>query len=142
MVLVEDVMSTDIVTEDVEESLEAVVGQLLAADVGSVVVVEDGNPTGLVTKTDVLEAAYESGEPLEALSVRPLCKEPLVMVTRDKTIQTVARQMQRQQVKKLPVVENLDVVGIVTLTDIVYHLSDIRTEARRLSGTQSDWESE
>lgn len=136
---VREVMSTDIVTVPVEATLHEAVGRLLANDVGSVVVVTDGNPTGLVTESDALDAAHAAGEPLAAIDLRQFCEGGVVTTAPDRTIQSVARRMADEEVKKLPVMDDLDIVGIVTLTDIVYHLSDIRSEARHLADQHYDW---
>jgi CBS domain-containing protein len=50
--------------------------------------------------------------------------------------------MLAEDVKKLPVLEDLDIVGIVTLTDIVVSLSEIESEARELAERHYDWESD
>lgn len=127
--LVRDVMTTDVVTVDVNATLDEVAANLLEHGIGSVVVVADGTPHGIVTETDVLGAAHDRGEPLADVPVRDLSRPPLVTTDTDRTVQAVARTMADEGVKKVPVTEDLDVVGIVTLTDIVWHLSEFRSEA-------------
>jgi len=135
--LVRDVMSTDVVTVDADATLHEAVGRLLAERVGSVVVVDDGTPAGIVTETDALAAAHERGEPLDAIAVSDLTQSPLVTTTAGRTVQSVARTMADESVKKVVVVDDLDIVGIVTLTDIVWRLADLRKEASDLA--RRDW---
>jgi CBS domain-containing protein len=142
MVFVGDVMTTDIVTIDVDGSLQDAVERLLEHEVGSVVVLKDGEPAGLVTETDALEAAARTGKPLAAIPVEPLCDRPVVTTSPDRTVTHVATRMLEEGVKKFPVLDDLDIVGIVTLTDIVVHLSDIRSEAQELAEQHYDWESD
>lgn len=127
--LVREVMTTDVVTVDANATLGEVVSSLLGHGIGSVVVVADGTPHGIVTETDVLAAARDRGEPLAEIPVRDLSHPPLVTTDPDRTVQAVARTMTEEEVKKVPVTEGLDIVGIVTLTDIVWHLSEFRSEA-------------
>lgn len=47
--------------------------------------------------------------------------------------------MADEGVKKVPVLDDFDLVGIVTLTDIVWHLSEIRQEAAGLEDAHSEW---
>jgi len=141
-VLVNEIMSTDLVTVDVDATLRGVTKRLLTASVGSVVVTNDGNPTGLVTESDVLRAAHETGKSLAEVPVRPLCQEPLVSIHPEKSVQHAVREMQAKDVKKLPVVDGIDLEGIITLTDIVYHLSEIKTEARDLAEDHYSWTTE
>jgi CBS domain-containing protein len=135
--LVRELMTTDVVTVGTGASLDDAVGRLLAEGVGSVVVTEDGTPAGIVTETDALEAAHDRGEPLAAIPVTDLAHTPVVTADPDRTVQGVARTMADEGVKKVPIVEGLDLVGIVTLTDVVWHLSDIRKEAIGIA--DRDW---
>lgn len=138
---VRELMSTDVVTVPGTGSLRAAVGELLANEVGSVIVVDgNGNPTGIVTETDILHAAYQSRRSLDEISVSDLSHRPVVSAEPEQTVQSLARQMGEEDVKKVPVMDDLDLVGIVTLTDIVWHLSDIRKEAREIQDAYSEWD--
>ena len=57
----------------------------------------------------------------------------------DETVQHVARRMADEGVKKVPVMDDIDLVGIVTLTDIVWHLSDLRSEAAEFAEMGREW---
>lgn len=140
--LVRELMTTDVVTVPREATLADAVERLLDREVGSVVVVEDGVPAGLVTETDALEAALDAGEPLSEIRVADLAHPPVVTAAPDRTVQWVARTMAEEGVKKVPIVDGVDLVGIVTLTDLVRHLSEIRDEASELDAARDRWESE
>jgi CBS domain-containing protein len=136
--LVRELMTTDVVTVDIDATLDAAVGKLLAEGVGSVVVVDGETPTGIVTETDALRAAHERGQPLGAVPVRDLAHPPLVTTDSDRTVQRVARTMAEEGVKKVVVTEGLTVAGIVTLTDVVYHVADLRKEAAAAAADIAD----
>lgn len=135
--IVRDVMTADVVTAPVDASLAAAVERFLDAGVGSVVVVDGGTPTGLVTETDALAAALDSGRPLANIPLREVATAPPLTTTPDRTVQHLARRMADRDVKKVVVTEDVDVVGVVTLTDVVWHLSDIRSEAAAIA--DQDW---
>lgn len=139
--LVQDLMTTDVVTVEKGATLREAVGELLGQQVGSVIVVDDdGNPGGIVTETDVLHAAYQSRDSLVDIAVTDLSHQPVVTTKPSRTVQTVARQMAEEDVKKVPVLDDLELVGIVTLTDVVWHLSEIREEAESLGDAHSRWD--
>jgi CBS domain-containing protein len=135
--LVRELMSTDVVTVSVDGTLDDAVGTLLEHGVGSVVVVDDGVPVGMVTETDAMRAAHERGVPFHDVAIRDLARPPVVTTDPDRTVQSVARTMAGEDVKKVVVSEDMDVVGIITLTDVVWALSDIRKEATDLA--EKDW---
>ena len=55
------------------------------------------------------------------------------------SVPTVARQMAAEDVKKVPVVDDVDLVGIVTLTDIVWEFTSLRREATELAAAREKW---
>ncbi|MFB6308159.1 MAG: CBS domain-containing protein [Haloarculaceae archaeon] len=138
---VQDLMTTDVVTVDVDASLQTAVGRLLEHNVGSVVVVdEDEHPLGILTEEDALRGGYQAGDPFEAMTVRDVAHRPLVTTKPTATVPHVANKMANNDVKRVPVMEDLDLVGIITLTDIVWHLSEIRAEASKLQHAREKWD--
>ncbi|WP_135667706.1 CBS domain-containing protein [Halorhabdus rudnickae] len=139
--LVEDLMSTDVVTVGSAASLREAVGQLLEYGVGSVVVLSDeGNPVGIVTESDALRAGYTTERPFAEIPVSKLAHHPVVTTQPSTTIQSVATKMGDNDVKKVPVMDGLELVGIITLTDIVRHLSAIRVEAGEVATSPDEWD--
>ncbi|MFC6973619.1 CBS domain-containing protein [Halomicroarcula sp. GCM10025709] len=139
--LVRELMSTDVVTVAVDESMATAVGRLLDAGVGSCVVLdEDGTPMGLVTESDALAAAHETGRPLTEITVREVGHRPVVTTTPDRSVSAVVRTMTAEDVKKVPVMSELELVGIITLTDIVWHLSDLKRELSTTDRVRNRWD--
>ncbi|EMA26785.1 hypothetical protein C443_00422 [Haloarcula argentinensis DSM 12282] len=52
-ILVENLMNTDVATVDINGTVRAAVEMMLREHIGSVIVVTDDNPTGIVTETDI-----------------------------------------------------------------------------------------
>ncbi|ACV48744.1 MULTISPECIES: CBS domain-containing protein [Halomicrobium] len=139
--LVEELMSTAVVTVDLDATLAEAVQRQLDAGVGSVVVLDDGAPCGIVTEHDALAATLRTGRPLDDIPVAKLAHGSVVTTTPETAVRSVARQMSDEGVKKVPVLDDLDLVGILTLTDIVWHLSDIEGERSEIEATRERWES-
>ncbi|MFB6311482.1 MAG: CBS domain-containing protein [Salinirussus sp.] len=138
--LVEEVMSTEVVTVDRSASLRMAVETLLERDVGSVVVISDeGHPVGIVTESDALRAALRTGDPLRKINVADLSHRPVVKTKPSATVEGLARTMAEEGVKKVPVMDGIDLVGMITLTDVVWNLSDIRSQARETGEAISRW---
>ncbi|MDG5776319.1 CBS domain-containing protein [Haloarculaceae archaeon H-GB2-1] len=137
---VRDIMITDVVSCSVAEPLQTAVGKMLDAGVGSVIVTREGNPTGIVTETDVLWEGYDTGRCFENISVEEAMSHPLVTIAPDRTVQSASRKMIDDGIKKLAVVDGLDLVGIITLTDLVSHEDDLLDQAHREEAQRLDWE--
>lgn len=129
---VRDIMTTEIVTVPVEETLQETVSRMLANRVGSVIVERAGEPVGIVTETDVLAVGSTFERPFEEIPVSRAASENLVTTGPDTSIEEAIGLLHDHGIKKLPVVEGDDLVGIVTLTDLVYHRHDLAAEAEKL----------
>lgn len=138
--LVEDLMTTDIVTCDVDSSLQTAAVRMLEHGVGSVVITSEGSPFGIVTETDALHAGAATDRPFGDIAVEEVLSHPLVTTTPDATIRKAVNQMKDNDVKKLPVVEDLDLVGIITRTDIVGHYGEFIREAHAIDDQRERWE--
>jgi len=129
---VKELMSREIVTVPVGATMKGVAGQMLHNDVGSVIVMNDGTPAGIVTEMDALRVGYATNRPFEKVPVRKVMSRPLVTIEPTKTIQTLIGRMRTEDVKKLPVVSGFDLEGIITMTDIILNHGELLNEARNL----------
>jgi CBS domain-containing protein len=139
--LVEELMSTGVVTVPADATVADAVSKILDHDVGSVVVLNDGNPVGMVTESDALQGALETGRSLDSIPITELTHRSVITVAPGTTVRKVARKMAEHDIKKLPVMDGVELLGIITMTDIVWHLSDIRKEAASLDALRDRWES-
>lgn len=138
--LVEDLMSTDPVTCEYSETLQTAVVRLLDANVGSVIVTRDGEPMGIVTETDSLLAGAASKRPFDRIPVADVVSHPLVTTTGDATVRKAVERMKTNDIKKLPVIDGLELNGIITFTDVAVAYSDSMREARELTEQRERWE--
>lgn len=135
---VEEIMSSPAVTVEVETSLHDAIGTMLEHRIGCVVVVETG-VAGILTRSDVLRAAYYVGDSLGEIPVTRAMSSPVVTGTSTRTIRSALGTMQNRNVKKLPVVDEMELVGIVTMTDVARHLPSSVREARERIDRSDDW---
>lgn len=136
---VRDIMSTDVVTVPAGTTVADAVDRLLDNGVGSVIVVDDETPVGIVTESDALRVALDTGKALGDIGIREVGHPAVVTTIPSKSIATVARVMADEEVKKIPVMDGIDLVGIVTLTDIVWELPAIRQEHNNIATVREEW---
>jgi CBS domain-containing protein len=136
---VSDICSSSVVTVDLNASLAEAVGRMLDADVGSAVVTDDGAPGGIVTERDVLEATHRTDEPLSSIDVRRAVSAPLVTIGPSASLRRAARKMRENDVHRLVVVDGIDVVGVVSTTDLIANYGEIREEERKHADAEYEW---
>lgn len=117
-VLVKDIMSKPAVI--IEENKSArVAGEIMKKKrKGALVVVKKGKPVGIVTDSDLIRKIVAKNLKPSEVKVREIMSRPLVVISPDDNIVEASRKMKRSNIKRLPVVENGKVIGLLSLTDI------------------------
>lgn len=115
--LVKHVTSKELITLDINKKSKQAVEVMLANDIGSVIVTDNGKPVGIVTDRDVLKR----GGLLEGknFSVGTYMSTPLVTIDIDEPIGRAAEVMEEKDIRRLIVVEHEEIVGIVTQKDLL-----------------------
>jgi CBS domain-containing protein len=136
--MVNDVMTEGCVTVPSTATLADCVTRMLMAGTGSVVVVDEA-PVGIVTESDVLVAARDIKEPLEDIPVDVAMSHPVERIEPTATVRKAATRMRDENIKKLLVSRGVETLGMVTVTDLVWHFSDFQREAGRLAEEGRKW---
>jgi len=119
IVLVRDVMSKDVKVVRPDSSVREVVVTMNKFNIGSIVVVQGDRPVGIITERDILRRIVEPCLAPETLTARQVMSSPVLTISETTSLDEAAKLMAKKRVKKLPVMTNQKLVGIVTLTDIV-----------------------
>ncbi len=111
---------TDVVTVGPETSLRAVAGLMEEENVGSVVVVEEEKPVGIVTDRDLALRAFVNGMDLDATHVREIMSPDPLVLEAGMGLFEAMEFMRGKGVRRMPVVdENGMLRGIITVDDII-----------------------
>ena len=113
---VRDVMTSNPRTVSPSDSIQVAARIMKEEDCGVVPVVDNGRPVGIVTDRDIVIRAVADGRGDRA--VREIATMDLVFVKPDTSTRDAAKLMGERQVRRLPVVENDRLVGIVSLGDL------------------------
>jgi len=112
-------MVGEVVTIGANISVREAVRLMNDHEIGCLVVVQDGKPTGIVTERDMLKRVLVATRDPRAVEVGEVMSKPLLFMEPEKEIEDAVKLMFKHKIKKLPVVENGCLVGLVTLTDLV-----------------------
>ena len=111
-------MTSEVVTVGPEEPVEAAIRAMLDHDIGAVVVARDGEPLGLFTERDVTRRVLD-GEDLLKRPVSEVMSAPAVTVAADTEVVEIFKLMNDRRIRRLPIVEDGKLVGIVTERDLL-----------------------
>lgn len=137
---IEEIMSSPVETVEPDATLQEATGKMLEHHIGSLVVLDAG-PMGILTRSDVLRAAYYTGGSLSELVVKQGMSTDLETVSPSGSIDGALRKMQSNNVKKLPVLDDMELVGIVTMTDIAQYQPERVREVEQTLDRKDDWTS-
>lgn len=85
---------------------------------GSLVVVDNGKPVGIITERDIVRRLVAEGKSASATKVGEIMSTPLISVGPEATLAAAVRVMYENGIRRLPIVENDRVIGIITSTDL------------------------
>lgn|SRR5690349_18091157 len=120
---IDGMMTKDPATCGPDSTLAHAARIMWEADVGCLPVLDaEGFPIAMITDRDICMAAYTQGRALSALHVSSAMSRRLVSVTENAQLADVETLMQKNQIRRVPVVDLAgQLVGMVTLGDIARH---------------------
>ena len=126
-----------VVTATPDDSVEAVSRILRDAQIGAVVVVgRDGRMVGILSERDIVRGLADQGAALLDKPVSELMTRDVSTCTSEATVQELMEQMVVGRIRHLPVVDGDDLVGIVSVGDIV---KNALLELRSVKDTLEDY---
>lgn len=128
---VSDVMTGTVRTTTPAETMAGVATRLREEGIGSLIVVDPTSDelTGIVTESDIvrLVAAGAAG----ATTVSEMMSSDVITIAPDASIHDAARLMREHSIRRLPVVEGGELVGMLTTTNLVHYLPRLRNTILR-----------
>ena len=115
---VSEIMSSPIKTVSGETTIAEVAEILADEHIGSLVVGED-IIDGIITETDIVRLVGEDID-FASTAVSEVMSEPVVTIRPHEPVYVAGERMGHNNVKKLPVTEDGEPVGIVTTTDLAH----------------------
>jgi signal-transduction protein with cAMP-binding, CBS, and nucleotidyltransferase domain len=108
---------------DAEASVLDAVRAMVDANVGALLVTEDGEITGIVTERDYLRRVTLEGREESETAVREIMTSPLVVVTPETDVDECMALITDRRIRHLPVAVDGRVIGIVSIGDLVKFIS-------------------
>ena len=125
IVTVRDVMSKDVKVVRLDTTMKEVVATMNKFSIGSLIVVQGRRPVGIITERDILTRQVEPCLAPETLTAKHVMTSPVVTINEEASIEEAARLMAKKKAKRLPVMNNDKLVGIITYTDIVFKVPEM-----------------
>lgn len=115
---VKDIMSREIVALLPGDTVREAAKLMQEHDVGSLPVVSGGELKGILTDRDIVIRCVAEGRRPEEVKASELMTKEVAFVTPDQTVHDAVRMMSSEQVRRLPVLSNGCIDGMISLADI------------------------
>ena len=116
---VKDIMSDTVHTIPPTQTVKRAAEAMSRRKIGSLIVVSETKLEGIITERDIMSKVVSLGKDASKIKVKEVMSKEVVFIEPDSDIDEAARAMVDNQIKKLPVVYQNRLIGIVTAMDIV-----------------------
>jgi CBS domain-containing protein len=123
--VVRDIMTKDIVTIDEGETALEAAKIMSQRGISSLIVVKDGVPKGIITERDFVKKVCAKQLEASAIKIGALMSSIRTVAEPDTPIQVAVQRMANKGIRRLPIIQEGKVVGIVTVTDLARYLRTI-----------------
>src|SRR4030042_3613596 len=111
-------MSKDVVTATLDDIIASAAKSLSEHNISCLVVMDDGHVAGILTEKDMLKGVAGRDTGFHRLKVSEQMSSPVSVVSTEASVIEAGRIMETNCIRRLPVVQDGRLVGIVTQTDI------------------------
>ena len=119
MLRVADVMIKDVEVIEPDASVEEAVLKMSDLRIGSLIVMNENKIVGILTARDIIKNIKPILKEADKLQVKELMNTNPIAISPEKHLEDAARIMAERDIKKLPVIDEGKLIGIITDTDIL-----------------------
>ncbi|MEA1945307.1 MAG: CBS domain-containing protein [Euryarchaeota archaeon] len=134
---VREVMSPRVITADINDPLPDIAKELIKYDRSSVIVTKDGKPVGIITERDISRKIIPDDRKPSSVPLSEIMTAPLITIDQNTPLSDAIQMMLSHKIRRLPVLRNETLIGIITSQDIVAVSSEMSNTLRELVQSNS-----
>ena len=122
-----DIMVREVVQGDRELNVMEAAKLMKKYDVDSIVVLNNGEPVGIVTQGDIISELVSKDITPSTVKLKDIMTTPLITASSNDRLSDIAKKMATERIRKIPVIEDEKLVGIVADVDILAVSSEMNS---------------
>ena len=117
-IIVKEAMKTNLAIVEPDTTVLEAAKLMKKRKIGNVIVVEKKQPIGILTESDILKKIVAEGKNAKDVTVRTVMSTPIIVTEPYITLEEAINTMGKCNVRRLPVIEDGKLIGIITQKDI------------------------
>ena len=138
MTQVRDIMQKDVITIDYDKTALEAAEMLKEKEISFLVIIKDSRPSGIVSERDIVRKIAAEDLTASSIKLEEIMSKKYKWVEPDTEIEFAVQKMINNNIRRLLVLENEDLVGVITQTD----LAEVLRSKLLINGTLENIESE
>lgn len=131
-VSVAEVMNKAVIVMDINSDIPAVAREMISRDAGSVIITENGQAMGIITERDLVKGIVTENKKPDEVRASEILSTPLITIEPETSIVEASEIMLKANIKRLPVLENGRIIGMISNTDILIVTPGLNTILKEL----------
>ena len=140
-ILLRDIMVREVVKSDLDLTVLEAAKLMKRYDVDCVVVLDQGEPVGIVTEGDIISELVSKDVKASKVRLKDIMTTPLITASPNNSLSDIAKVMASERIRKIPVMGDGELVGIVTDLDIISVSSEMNSIMAELAEMDAERES-
>jgi CBS domain-containing protein len=132
--LVRDIMTKNVGTIASDKTALDAAKLMAEKGISSLIVVKNGNPEGIITERDFIKKICVKELQVAQIKIINIMSKIQTIAEPDTPIEVAVQRMVNRRIRRLPILQDGRVVGIITVTDLARHLRTILLIEGALSG--------
>ena len=117
--IVEEIMSDEVHTISPEMTVKQAAEAMSNKKIGSLIVIDDTKLRGIITERDIMIKVVSAGKDAGKMKIKDVMTKDVIYIEPNSDVDEAAQKMVDNKIKKLPVVSDNRLIGIITAMDIV-----------------------
>ena len=116
---VKEIMSFPAITEDEDASVAVILKHIELSRIGGVVITKEGKPVGITVDYDIAAKVILKDRSPDEVKAKEIMSSSLITVGSDASVEEACGLMARKGIRRLPVIEDGELVGIISIRNIL-----------------------
>jgi signal-transduction protein with cAMP-binding, CBS, and nucleotidyltransferase domain len=131
-VSVAEVMNKAVIVMDINSDVPAIAREMVSRDAGSIIITENGKAMGIITERDLVKGIVTEDRRPGEVKASEILSTPLITVEPETSIVEASEILLKANIKRLPVLENGRIIGVISNTDILMVTPGLNTILKEL----------